>query len=174
MDVEGDDREANELINEFARNTPHPMFRSSKSVHHLFVSPDPTITVCKIGQIEFRGQRHQSVLPPSVHRSGVKYAWLKESAFPAPPMPNRLVTLLYQNRKVIKYGKPKTAKKKSNHVKTVCNKCRRKVYLHKKRLILEVKASAVLGNPWMCQQCRSVDLRPLCREIRDQLNAQDS
>lgn len=172
IDVEGDDMPANERIFELARNTPHPMFRSNKSIHHLFISPDPKITVCKVGHIEFRGQRHQSAIPPSVHKSGIKYAWLKDSTFPPPPMPRLLTEFLFQHRQEIHRAKPRSNGKKSNHTATVCNKCERKVFVHKKRLVLEVKAFRTLDLKWTCQNCRTVDVRPLCRQIRQ--SCQDS
>lgn len=173
IDVEGDDQTANDLISDLARNIPHPMFKSSKSVHHLFVSPDPTITICKVGCIEFRGHRHQSVIPPSVHSSGVTYKWVKGSAFPAPPMPRRMVDFLYAHRKSIHHAQPRTNGKKANHALSICNDCKGKNFLHKKRLVLEVRAFAVLGQKWTCRKCRTVDVRDLCREIRDQ-SSQDS
>lgn len=173
IDVEGDSQIANDAIFDFVRHTPHPMFKSSKSVHHLFVSPDPSITICKIGAIEFRGHRHQSVIPPSVHKSGIEYKWLKDSAFPPPPMPQKLIDFLYEHRKDIRHVKPKPNGKKSNHAMTFCNTCKRKNFLHKKRLVLEVRAFATLGLKWQCQKCRTVDVRPLCRDIRDQM-PQDS
>ena len=174
IDVEGDDDTANEVIFDFVRNTPHPMFKSSKSVHHLFVSPDPSITICKIGKIEFRGHRHQSVIPPSTHKSGIEYKWLKGSAFPAPPMPQRMVNFLYEHKQAIHRDKrQRTNGKKSGHAMTFCTACKRKNFLHKKRLILEVRAFATLGLKWQCQNCRTVDVRDICREIRDQM-PQDS
>jgi len=173
IDVEGDDKPANDCIFDLVRNTPHPMFKSSKSVHHLFISPDPRITICKIGAIEFRGHRHQSVIPPSVHKSGIEYKWLKDSSFPPPPMPQRMIDFLYDHRKDIHRAKPRPSGKKSNHVQTICTGCKSKNFLHKKRLVLEVRAFAVLGLKWQCQNCRTVDVRQLCREIRDQ-SPQDS
>ncbi len=168
IDVEGDDTFANELISELTRNTPHPTFKSSKSVHHLFISPDPTITICKIGAIEFRGHRHQSVIPPSTHVSGVEYKWLKGSTFPPPHMPQRLIDFLYTHKKSIRNEKILVNGKKSNHVETFCNKCRKKNFLHKKRLVLEVRAFSILGQKWQCQKCRTVDVRALCRQVRNQ------
>lgn len=173
IDVEGDDKLANEVIFEMVRNVPHPMFKSSKSVHHLFISPDPSITICKVGAIEFRGHRHQSVIPPSIHKSGVEYKWLKDSSFPPPPMPQRMIDFLYEHRKKIHRSKPKVAGKKSGHTLTICTNCKSKNFLHKKRLVLEVRAFRGLGLKWQCQGCRKIDVRQLCREIRDQ-SCQDS
>jgi hypothetical protein len=173
IDIEGDSEIANDVIFDFVRHTPHPMFKSSKSVHHLFISPDPTITICNIGDIEFRGHRHQSVIPPSVHKSGVEYKWLKESAFPPPPMPQRMIDFLYDHRKDIHHAKIRRNGKKSNHAMTFCTVCKRKNFLHKKRLVLEVRAFTTLGLKWQCQDCRNVDVRQLCREIRNQ-SPQDS
>lgn len=176
IDVEGDSEFANDQIKDLVRGVPHPMFKSSKSVHHLFISPDPTLTICKVGDIEFRGCRHQSVIPPSKHESGANYAWLKGSTFPAPPIPTRLWEFMMENRKKIKRVKPPLTStgKKANHVQTTCNKCKRKEYLHKKRLVLEVRAFRAMKLLWQCHKCRAVDVRPICRELRDQAKAQAS
>ena len=168
IDVEGDDQAANDHIFDLARNVPHPMFKSNKSIHHLFVSPDPSITICNVGCIEFRGHRHQSVIPPSIHSSGNTYKWIKGSAFPAPPMPRRMVDFLYENRRAIHHIKPRSNGKKSNHIASICNECKGKIFLHKKRLMLEVRAFAVLNQKWTCQKCRVVDVRDMCRHLKNQ------
>lgn len=171
MDVEGDTEEANEMIFDLARHCPHPMFKSSKSVHHLFLSPDPNITICKFDGIEFRGRRHQSVVPPSIHSTGKVYEWLKKSTFPAPPMPTGLVNLLYSHYRQIKKTKHvNQQEKKANHTNTACNSCRRKSYIHKKRLVLEVRAFQSLGQKWQCHNCRTVDVRPICRKVKNQMS----
>ena len=169
MDVEGDTEEANEILADLTRHCPHPMFKSNKSVHRLFLSPDPNITICKFNGIEFRGRRHQSVVPPSIHTSGTVYEWLKKSTFPAPAMPTALVNLLYSHYRQIKKGRPSFNGKKANHISTACNGCKRNSYLHKKRLVLEVRAFQSIGQKWQCQKCRTVDVRPICRQIRDQM-----
>jgi hypothetical protein len=170
MDVEGDTEEANEMIFDLTRHCPHPMFKSNKSCHHLFLSPNPNITICKFDGIEFRGRRHQSVVPPSVHKSGKVYEWLKKSTFPAPPMPTALVNLLYSHYRDIKTAKPQQNGKKANHTASLCNECGRRSYIHKTRLVLEVRAFASLDQKWQCQKCRKVDVRPICRKVRDQMS----
>jgi len=44
VDVEGDDDESNALLKYLVGDTPHPMYCSSKSIHHLFLNPDPKLT----------------------------------------------------------------------------------------------------------------------------------
>ena len=167
IDVEGDDTHANEIIFDLARNVPHSMFRSSKSVHHLFMSPNMNITVCKIGRIEFRGKRHQSVVPPSVHKNGTEYKWCRESVFPPPPMPQKMIDFLLEHKKEIKVVRPRINGKKSNHCISVCNLCKQKVFVHKNRLVLETQAFRILDSKWLCQLCRPIDVRPICRTFRD-------
>lgn len=175
VDVEGDSDFANARIFDLTRGVPHPMFRSSKSVHHLFLTPDPRLTVLCVGEIEFRGHRHQSALPPSTHVNGVQYAWLKGSEFPPPRMPERLLELFKENWRGVKRKPQRPTKKKSGHSQTECNRCKRRVFIHRTRLVLEVKAFRSLNMKWLCQKCRPVDVRDLCREIRFQENnSQDS
>lgn len=161
MDVEGDSVEANERINDLVRDYPHPMYTSTKSVHHLFINPEPTLTILKHQQIEFRANRHQSVLPPSVLDTGVEYKWVDgKLTLPIPPMPDRLLTFFRKLQKV-----RKTAIK-PGHMKLPCFKCREKCFIHRKRYDLELIAFKKLGLRWMCHDCREVDLRQECRDIR--------
>ena len=44
VDVEGDSEEANLSLARMIGDCPHPIYRSSKSVHHLFLNPDPKLT----------------------------------------------------------------------------------------------------------------------------------
>lgn len=90
VDVEADDERADNLLNSLIGDMPHPQYRSTKSTHHLFLTPDYDLTRIVIQGIEFRGYRHQSLLPPSISPSGKKYEWLKKSTFPVMPMPRRL------------------------------------------------------------------------------------
>lgn len=113
VDVEGDTPEANRLIDELIGDCPHPTFYSSKSKHHLFLTPDPNLTrVCANG-VEFRGKYVHSVLPPSVHKDGTRYRWDGDllGMFPVPPMPEKLVCL-YEEIRLKSKGQRKTKKQK--------------------------------------------------------------
>ena len=160
IDVEGDTPQANKLLMGLTKNCSHPMYESSKSVHHFFINPDPTITIIKYQGIEFRGGKHHSVLPPSKHPDGTEYSWLEGSRFPIPKMPYSLLSLL---KKAKKYQKDNI---KPNHFALCCADCHHQSFLHKKRFSLEMEAFKLLGEKWICRSCRKIDVRGTCREIR--------
>lgn len=170
VDVEGDTEDANELLKNIIGNYKHPCFKSSRSVHHLFINPDSELTVKKFHDIEFRANKVCSVMPPSVHEDGTKYRFLKDCQFPIPVMPDSLLDFYRKNKKEhdksvskTKYVKPKT---KKDHTKTLCHKCRKYKFVHKKRLALEVHAFILKNLSWSCQECREIDVREMCRLIR--------
>ena len=161
IDVEGDNDHANNLLMALIGDYPHPSYRSTRSVHHLFRTPDPDLRLLKHDQIEFRGHGHQSVLPPSQHY-GVAYQWLNE-VFPVPEMPSKL-RRFYDNLA----NKNKT-KIKAGGLKTWCANCREECYLNQKRFQLELEAFRLLGSSWECQKCRTLDMRPIVRNLRCKL-----
>lgn len=161
VDVEGDSQESNDIILNLIKDYPHPTYRSSKSIHHLFLTPDSSLRHFRWKEIEFRGHGHQSVLPPS-QTVDVVYKWLKNFKFPVPPMPEELVQFLELKRK----KKIHKVLLKPGHLKVFCATCKEKIFLHKKRHELELKAFKLLGQKWECQDCRTVDLRSACRLIR--------
>lgn len=167
VDVEGDTEEANDLLRQMTEHTPHPMFRSSKSTHHLFLNPDPFLT-CKIfNGMEFRAHNHQSVVPPSMHEHGSKYGWLVGSKFRVPEMPDELLRY-YESHK--SNCKEKTRSQAKDGFKQIlCKVCKNEFFIHKKRLFLERKAFQKHDLPWMCHGCREFDLRQPCRTIRKSL-----
>ncbi len=89
VDVEGDTEEANEFINLLIGDIPHPVYRSRKSFHHLFLTPDPVLTARRFEDIEFRVHRHQSVIPPIIVPFCTRYQWLTYiiESCPLPDMP---------------------------------------------------------------------------------------
>lgn len=167
IDVEGDSPQANELIEKLIGNCPHPKFSSSKSIHHLFKSPNKQLTRVAYKGIEFRGMNHQSVVPPSIHGDFVSYRWLRGSVFEIPEMP---INLLEYFKKIDSFKKKSqtlhsTFKPKPLY-STICKSCNRKVKINKKRLALEVKAFWDFKLPWACQKCRKIDIRPICRALK--------
>lgn len=164
VDVEGDSEQANQIILDLIKDYPHPCYRSTKSIHHLFLTPDPNLRRFQWNNIEFRGHGHQSVLPPSQF-SGVSYKWLKNFRFPIPQMPEELVDFLEN-----KNGLQKETLK-PGHVRIRCGNCKNIVFLHKKRYALELKAFKLLGQKWECQDCRTTDIRSACRLIRAKVPA---
>ena len=157
IDVEGDDAQANQTITNLIGDYPHPMYSSTKSIHHLFLSPDPRLRIFKKGAIEFRGYGHQSVLPPSSH-NGVEYKWLSGFRFPVPEMPQQLY-IFYLKHKLGQNLKP-------NHVSVWCSECGKKHFLHRKRFNLELQVFRMLESNWQCHACRPLDIRRACRLVR--------
>lgn len=155
VDVEGDSDDANRQILDLIGDYPHPSYTSTKSIHHLFLSPDPALRHFRHGDIEFRGHGHQSVVPPS-HHQGVVYRWLRPYHFPVPPMPDRLKRFYFNRQKA-------TAPSRRHHVHAACARCGKKWFVHRKRFGLELDAFQSLGERWQCHGCRRVDLRPVCR-----------
>ncbi len=176
VDVEGDTDEANAAILEMIGGVSHPSYRSSKSIHHLFINPDKNLTRITHNGIEFRAYKHQSVVPPSFHIDGSDYRWIKDSKFPIPEMPKKLLDYYFEIKS--KKSKPKIAcrndnnvihrknKNKKGYVKTHCNNCKKEFFTHKKRLILETQSFMSHGFNWQCRKCRPIDVREDCREIR--------
>lgn len=160
VDVEGDDEKANQTILKLIKDYPHPSYFSAKSIHHLFLTPDPKLRHFEWNKIEFRGAGHQSVLPPS-RVNDVVYKWTKDFKFPIPPMPDELRKFLYEkrNQKFSKSLKP-------NHVQVWCSICRNEVLLHQKRHVLEVVVFKVLQKRWECNDCRKIDIRKACKIIK--------
>jgi hypothetical protein len=81
IDVEGDTEDANRLLAELCSGVITPCYTSGKSTHYLFAydeSFEHERASVTLDGIEFRfGQdRAQSVLPPSLHPSGVRYQWI--------------------------------------------------------------------------------------------------
>lgn len=159
VDVEGDSEQANKTILKLIGDCPHPSYTSAKSIHHLFLNPDPTLTILTHQKIEFRGHRHQSAVPPSTMPEDISYKWLDHTQFPIPPMPQALLQLYQKLRKVRPLIKP-------GHCKAKCHECQEESFIHRKRLHWELVAFKELGLRWSCHNCRTVDLRPMCRRLR--------
>lgn len=157
IDVEGDDEQANRLIDDLVGDYPHPVYSSTKSKHHLFLSPDQNLRIFKVGQIEFRGHGHQSVLPPSNHQ-GVVYKWLQKFQFPVPDMPESLTNFYCKHR----FGE----RVKPGHIRVWCGECQEKRFLHRKRFNLELQVFRALDSKWLCHNCRPLDIRRACRLVR--------
>lgn len=178
VDVEGDTEEANDLLERMIDGASRPKFRSSKSIHNLFINPDPKLTRLVVGGIEFRANLHQSVVPPSTHSDGRNYNWLAGSIFPIPPMPPELRAFYERNKKTDE-PKPRrrivrsAPRQKKDHAKTQCKTCLNKYFIHKKRLMLEVRVFQSIGCSWMCRECRKMDVRESVRHLRLDLEKQE-
>ena len=175
VDVEADSEDSNEFLNKLVGNVPHPAYQSSRSTHHLFLNPDSNLTFCTFHGIEFRGNRVCSVLPPSIHETGIRYKFLKESTFTLSAMPKDLLNFYFQNKpkKVATKFRPNKPLLKPDHEKTICKVCKMQTFIHRKRLILEVKVFAKHNLPWMCHSCRKIDVREECRDMRKRLRNEE-
>ncbi len=124
VDVEADTPEANKTLTQMLGDYPHPQYRSSRSVHHLFLTPDPKLTKVIVEDIEFRGHKHQSLLPPSTV-GNVDYKWIN-AEFPIPPLPKSLLKFYWKF--VRRFVRPAEI--------WTCKKC-------KKKCIIETRPTSV-------------------------------
>ncbi len=161
IDVEGDTDEANATIDDLIGDYPHPVYKSSRSKHHLFLTPDRRLTHFSFKNIEFRGYGHQSLLPPS-RVGSTRYQWLQmtETIPPLPP----LLLKFYRQKSKNHHGLLKPG-----HIEATCSICDEQFYIHNKRFDLELKAFRLIGSKWECRSCRTVDLRQACRYARAKL-----
>lgn len=157
IDLEADSEKANILLSNLTKKTDHPQYKSQKSIHHLFLTPDPYLTRITIHGIEFRGKHHQSLLPPSKNSEGIIYEWISYGKIP--PLPDSLLNLYNKHKKMMLATE--------DWAVPTCYICHKKSRpINKKRFILEKKAFYERGLYWQCHKCREVDIRNQCREIR--------
>tara|TARA_Y100000034_G_C6899983_1_gene415850 strand:+ start:2171 stop:2827 length:657 start_codon:yes stop_codon:yes gene_type:complete len=152
IDVEGDTPEANDFLDDILKNDPHPIWQSHRSRHHLFLSPNRKFQYHAFNGIEFRGHRHQSVLPPSHHSTGLQYEWVSQE-FPVPMLPKCLAKMLKMPGA-------------QQFTKPWCSVCGDEFKVDATRFKRELMAFKTLGQAWSCRKCRRVDVRKLCRSIR--------
>jgi hypothetical protein len=153
IDVEADSDKANNLLNKLIGDYQHSQYKSQKSIHHLFLTPDKSLTRVVIRGIEFRGARHQSLLPPSIV-DGIEYLWLEDC--PLTPLPDTLVNFYHNNCKT------------DNWVSPLCSCCQKHSRpIHKNRFKLELYVFKSLGLKWQCHRCR-IDIKSLCRKMKMQ------
>lgn len=161
VDVEGDSVKANETIAKLVGDYPHPVYKSKKSFHHLFINPDPELRILIYKSIEFRGIDHQSVVPPS-KVNGVLYEWIYQE-FPIPKMPDALLRF-YNEIKDRRSSKNIIVK--AGRQRPYCSKCRKQCFIHNQRLRFELMAFKEHNLEWQCHKCREIDIRPRVREIK--------
>lgn len=162
IDLEADDETANRRLSRLAAIVPHPCYKSAKSVHHLFQTPDKKLTRVVIDGIEFRGKNHQSVLPPSTV-NGTEYTWISTAGFCIPPLPVSLFNI-YRHYAKLKF-------KTRNWVQPWCGVCGDLSRpIHCKRYQLELAVFKNSGRKWTCHKCRKTDIRSACRKIKKQLD----
>jgi len=82
IDIEDDSLEGREFANTLLGDYPAPSYTSGKSIHRLYRWSEklPPVANMTINGLEFRfggkGLETQSVAPPSLHRTGARYAWV--------------------------------------------------------------------------------------------------
>jgi hypothetical protein len=162
IDIEGDNQAANDFLDDVLKKIPHPSYRSSKSTHHLFRRSGKFFTRNVCNGIEFRGYGHQSVVPPSKHEDGKDYIWLTK-ILPVNCLPTLPPELEYQIKKFRIKNKDYT---KPHSKKILCYGCKEICYINKRRLQIELLALSQTNQKWMCNPCRSYDLRDQVRQIR--------
>lgn len=170
IDVEADTKEKDEMLNSILSKYPHPIYKSSKYNHHLFQNPYKNLTRFSKNGIEFRANRHYSLLPPSKHPNGEIYEWLTDFTV-IPPFPLELKKIFSQlGGDHVLYLKGKDiGSDKFLH----CNKCKRKVRMPQERYILEQYAFHLLNCQWECNKCRKKDIFEFIRQLRLKLIKQD-
>lgn len=154
LDIEADTPKANELAGSLIGNTPHLMYKSERSFHHLFINPFRSLNKIVWRGIEFRGNGHQSILPPSINSSGVQYEWVDANS-PICLPPSNILRLLKQ---LISY--------QPDLVTPRCSVCGEENKMAKSRFKLEVILFSNMGCKWIGKCCRKHDLRHACRVIK--------
>lgn len=150
IDIETDDEKSNKFLEKLIGNIERPIYKSSRSYHNIFLSPDPGLTKINLygkkgEKIEIFGRGTFSMAPPSTHPNGItKYEFVND-VWPPPECPNSIRSLYFQK-------KPRTLKKDS--IKTICKYCNNEYLINKTRLILEVRVFANYGLNWLCLNCR--------------------
>ena len=104
VDIEFDDQRGRELAERLLGDIRTPTYSSQRSVHRLFRWTDflPDVQKVETGGLECRlgggGKACQSVLPPSLHESGRRYAWepgLGPGDVDVAVLPQSLLSLIY-------------------------------------------------------------------------------
>jgi hypothetical protein len=160
IDIEGDCFDSNKHIDELLKDYEHPCFQSKKSKHHLFRSTIKNLTRIVIDGVEFRGHRHQSVIPPSMHEDGQKYEWVSKIYHfnDIPWIPKHIEE--YIRNKISSTQNVKFKNKvKPNHTSLRCPLCAKNIFINKNRLAKEMiflKSQKII---WSCNKCRNFDFR---------------
>lgn len=167
VDVEGDSIHANQQLSELFAKITHPIYQSAKSLHHLFRNPHSKLTRIAYEGIELRAHRHQSAIPPSIHKNGMRYKWITKLMHvdDIPVLPEIVNDFLHDIR-ISNYKKKYRNKTKPGHIQVTCDKCQTKVFMHAKRFDSEISIFREFAEKWKCKTCRNFDLRQVVRNYR--------
>lgn len=169
IDIEGDCADSNKTIDDLLHDVKHPCFLSAKSKHHLFRSNIKNLTRIVVDNVEFRGYKHQSVVPPSKHEDGYEYKWITEifDTKNIPYLPENIESYILSRLK----PEPQNKKKrllKPNHTTAKCNKCEKSILISKIRLQKELYFLQKDKAAWECNKCRNFDLRKIIKSHKFQ------
>jgi hypothetical protein len=164
VDVETDDHKSNDFLNRLIGDVPRPIFKSKRSYHNIFLTPNPKLTKVNLygkkgEKIEIFGRKTFTLAPPSKHIEGATYSFIND-VWPPPQFPNGLKAFYFQQKKIVLKNKSKTL--------SICSDCKKEQCIHKKRLALEVKSFSKLLMGWKCHKCRKkykVNIKEECRPI---------
>jgi hypothetical protein len=167
VDVEGDSIQANQQLSDLFSKITHPIYQSAKSLHHLFRNPHTKLTRVACEGIELRAYRHQSAIPPSTHKDGMRYKWLTKLMHvdDIPVLPEFVNDFLNKIR-ISAIKKKYKNKVKPGHVQAICDKCSTHVFMHSKRFKLEIAIFKDHGEKWKCKTCRKFDLRQVIKNYK--------
>lgn len=165
VDVETDNEKSNDFLNRLIGDIDRPIFKSKRSYHNIFLSPNPNLTKVNLfgrkgEKIEIFGNRAYTVAPPSNHIEGAKYSFLNDF-WPPPKFPDGLKAFYFQQKNIVIKNKQK--------ILTICKECEKKQLIHKKRLALEVNVFLKYNLQWKCIDCRkkyNINLKEECRDIK--------
>jgi hypothetical protein len=157
IDVEGDTEKANNYLNNLCGEIKHPIYKSSKSIHHIFKNPNLKFNRKIYHGIEFRATKHQSVIPPSLHENGSAYEWIIHENMHVndiPLLPANLERIL---RQILGLAD----KVRKGNVKVWCAKCKKSFFLNEKQFEFELKIFKTQNLKWMCKKDRPFKPREL-------------
>ena len=146
IDIEDDTEEGRQLAESLFGDFPTVSWQSGKSIHRLYRwnALLPKVASCTIHGMEVRiggtDLQTQSVAPPSQHRTGARYQWLKGRSLedlPIAPLPDHLAQLIAEEYTAVesrrsgpssadhrKFGKPREKVHepgRNNALLRVCN-----------------------------------------------------
>ena len=151
VDVETDDAMSNSFLNRIIGDIPRPIYKSKRSYHNLFLTPNKELTKVNIygkrkEKIEIIGRKCFSIAPPSIHADGISTYEFINNFWPPPDFPNELKAIYFQQKKIKIINKEKTI--------SICSRCQGETCIHKKRLIKEVNYFKKKNMMWICKKCR--------------------
>ena len=163
IDVEGDNKQANNFLDNLLDKIDHPKYISLKSTHHLFRRrPGSKITRIHAKGVEIRCINHQSVVPPSMHlEDDFRYDWIT----PLPHISRLPILPIALEYKIRYYCKGKRKIVKFGHLAINCANCRDKKHGNAKRIYQEIEIFKKNNMAWICHSCRPFSITEEIRKL---------